>query len=67
MILTDAERLKFIDYLDTCANDGEGIAKQMETLPGPAMAAMAKRERAIMAAYRIVANRLRDTQSMTLA
>ncbi len=64
MTLTDSERVKFADYLDACAGDSEGIARQMESLPGPMMEALVKRERAMVAAYRIVAARLRDAESM---
>ena len=66
MTLTDSERLKFVDYLDECADNAEGIAKQMASLPGPMMEVIAKRERNFAAAYRIVANRLRDVETMSV-
>lgn len=67
MLLTDDERRRFADYLLIEAESAEGMAAQMATLPGPVMAELAKRERTIAAASRLVAQRLTSGESMTVA
>lgn len=63
MILTDAERAKFADYLEMDAQSSEAILRQMEKLPG--MEALAKKTKIEIAANRLVAKRLRNTTTET--
>lgn len=66
MLLTDAERLKFADYLEMDAESSEKVAIQFEKLGGPPMVMLAKQERTIAAASRLIAKRLRSVESMSI-
>lgn len=65
MILTDAERAKFAEYLETDIASSEAIIRQMENLRG-LPDAMVRIIRAEIAAMKIVAKRLRNTTTETL-
>ena len=64
--LTDSERNKFAEYLDHEAIGNEGLAKQMEKLPGPMTLEIAKRYRAEAAAMLLIASRLRNTEAQNV-
>ena len=66
MLLTDAERQKFADYLELDATSTEGIVAQMKKLPGGVMLPAIRKYEAEAAAARVVAAKLRSMQSQTL-
>lgn len=67
MLLTDDERLRFTEYLDLESESAKGIAEQMEKLAGPAGQVLAKQERLYAAAARLIADRLRSTDSFVVS
>jgi hypothetical protein len=62
--LTDAERVKFILWLHQEVKSAEGMAKLMEQ--NNVTAAMSQREKVWGAACAMVAQRLENTETMTL-
>ena len=65
--LTAIERDRFAAWLEREAASDEGIARQMEVVPGSAiLPEVIKRYRMEAAAARIVARRLRATEDVTL-
>jgi len=66
LLLNDDERQKFAHYLEQSAHSADGIATQMEILKSPTLAELARRERVYAAAARLIADRLRKTESQTV-
>lgn len=64
MLLTDQERARFVAYLESDASDSEGMAEQMGKFGGPPQQALAKKLRMEAAACKIVAAKLKATESM---
>jgi hypothetical protein len=62
MVLTDRERLTFLNYCRRQADSGKAMAEQMAKLPGSGMSELANREKMKAAAYAIVAQ---DLAAMT--
>lgn len=67
-LLTTAERLRFIEWLDWQADSNKGLIEQWEKLGGdqPHIEAVAKKLRAEEMAYRIVSSILRTTEEMSI-
>jgi hypothetical protein len=65
-MLTDAERQKFADYLEMDAEGCDQLAIQMEKLPSPPTLQLAKQQRNLAMAERVVARKLRSTETMTI-
>ena len=66
MLLSDAERRKFTEWLEHESLSADAIARQMEQLKSPPMVELAKRERSYVVACNIIADRLRKTESQTI-
>lgn len=64
MLLTDEERKKFAEYLETDVMSSEALLRQMEKLPG--METFAKKTRIEIAAMMMVAKRLRNTELVSI-
>jgi hypothetical protein len=64
--LTDQERQRFADWLEMEADSNEGLAAQMDKIAGPMMGEVSKRQRIEAAAMRLIAKRLRSTESMSI-
>ncbi len=62
LLLTAAERQRFADWLDREADAGQAIAGQFEKLNPAVAEALLKRERAEVAAAKIIAAKLRSIQ-----
>jgi len=65
MLLTDAERARFAEYLEAESTSADAIGEQMAKLGG-LPAELAKRERIYAAACRMVAAKLRPGEAMTI-
>ena len=65
-LLTDAERDRFATWLEQEAETGELMAAQMDKMAGPHFVLLAKKERVEAMSAKIVAKKLRETQSMTV-
>lgn len=66
-MLTEAERVKFADYLELEADSNEQLAAEMGKTPSGLIEALAKKYRMEAAAMRLVANRLRATESQAVS
>lgn len=65
ILLTDAERQRFADYLERDAEMTDGLIEQMQQLGGT-LQPLIKQRRAEAAAQRIVARMLLETESWTI-
>lgn len=65
MLLSDAERRRFADYLDQDAHGDEGLIRELTKLGGAADL-LAREQRIGMMAKRWVARWLRAAESMTM-
>lgn len=65
MMLTEAERHKFADWLEHEAMTSQGLIVQMEKVGGP-FAALATRYRGEAAAMILIAKKLRSIESFTV-
>jgi hypothetical protein len=63
LLLSDAERERFAAYLERDAVSSEGIAEQMQKLGGPVIEPLRQQVLAEAAACRIIAKKLRSTES----
>jgi hypothetical protein len=66
-LLTDAERQRFLQWLELQAESSRAMLKQFESLPSNVAEAMSRREKQELAGYLIVANVLRSSESMTIS
>lgn len=62
-ILSDEDRIKFMKYLECQIYSGELILKQLEKLP---MGGAVQREKAELAAQKIVYEKLRSTETFSI-
>jgi hypothetical protein len=67
LLLSDAERVRFADWLEWEADQSDGMAAQMDKLNDGMMRHLAKVHRTEAAAMRLILKRLRDTESMGLS
>jgi hypothetical protein len=65
MFLTDEEKRRFLEYLDREMHDANLIAEKTSKLPGMEM--LAKKLRTEAMAHKIVADRIRSFESMTIS
>ena len=67
LLLTPEEKARFVQWLELEASTAEGLIAQMEKLPGMAINALyTQREKQYAIAARLIADRQRRTQSVTL-
>lgn len=64
--LTDAERDKFAAYCRQEAASSKGIVEQFLKAGGPVMETLAQRERLLVAAHTVVADRLLTGERVTI-
>ena len=64
LLLTEAERIRFAEWLELQAETAKGMAHQMEKMS--IMPAMIELEKRRIAAYLLVASGLRNTETMTV-
>lgn len=62
-LLSNEERSRFAWWLEQEAADGEAMARNMETMGGAGVLELAKKERAEAMAAKVLAARLRSTES----
>ena len=66
LLLTDAERLRFADYLALEAETSDSMAGVLEKDPNPATTALAKKFRMEAMAAKIIEERLRSGETFTV-
>lgn len=67
-LLSDKERDRFATWLEQEAADGDAMAEQMKksAADAPVILVLAMKERAEAFAARVIAKKLRETESMTV-
>jgi hypothetical protein len=68
LLLTEAERLRFMRYCEQNAHSYGELAKQLDNLPGGAgpFALVKQHQLQRAAAYALIARELRETESMSI-
>ena len=66
LLLDDAERHRFAEYLEREAQSASAMAEQIEKTAGPVGAVLGKQERLYAAAATLIAKRLRATESFSI-
>lgn len=66
-LLTDAERQRFLQWLEMQAESSKAMLKQFESLPAKVAEAMMTKEKRELAGYLIVAHVLRSSESMSIS
>ena len=67
MLIDEKEKERFIAYLELNAASCKGMIEQFEKMPGPIMDELVKREKQKMVAFLIVADELKNGESMTVS
>lgn len=65
-LLTDEEKRRFLQWLETQAESSRAMLKQFESLPPAVAEALTAKEKRDLAGFLIVANHLRSGESMTI-